>query len=273
MSLINQHRAGQGLPQLSISAPLTAASEWKSLHMAANGYFGHDDPAPPVARTAYQRAKDCGYGSGAWGENIAVGYTTAQSVVNGWLGSAGHKANIENAGFTTTGVGVAANAGGRLYWTQSFGTGTGASTGSGGTAPPTPPAPPPPASLPTAPPLASTPAAPKSSAAVASATLTSTRGVGAKPARVTRSAGMSRIAASVPFVLIVTGRPVTTGSVRCRAEVEGKRLRVLANVFASENARCAWRVPAWASGKRLTGVVAVQIGETAATRLFIRKLG
>ena len=118
--LVNQHRASMGLPELAVSSPLTASSEWKSLHMAGNGYFDHNDPAP-ISRTAYQRVKDCGYAGGSWGENIAWGYATAQSVVNGWLGSAGHRANIENAAFTSTGVGVAANAGGQLYWTQSFG--------------------------------------------------------------------------------------------------------------------------------------------------------
>ena len=96
--------------------------------------------------------------------------------------------------------------------------------------------------------------------------------VGAKPAHVTRSKRRSRLAASVPFVQMTTGRPVVTGSVRCRAEVEGKRLRVLANIFRGEQARCAWRIPTWAKGKRLTGVVAVQIDGSAATRLFIRRL-
>ncbi len=121
IGLINQYRAGKGLSQLAVSGPLTASSEWKSLHMAANGYFDHNDPAP-VSRTAFQRATDCGYSGGWWGENIAWGYTTSQSVVDGWLGSPGHRANIENANFTSTGVGVAANASGQLYWTQNFGT-------------------------------------------------------------------------------------------------------------------------------------------------------
>ena len=88
----------------------------------------------------------------------------------------------------------------------------------------------------------------------------------------TRSKRRSRLAALVPFVQMATGRPVTTGSVRCRAEVAGRRLRVVANVFEAKLARCAWRIPAWAKGKRLTGVVAVQNGGTAATRLFIRTL-
>jgi uncharacterized protein YkwD len=262
VSLINQHRAGKNLPQLSLSAPLTASSRWKSLHMAANGYFDHNDPAPPVARTAFQRARDCGYTGGTWGENIAVGYPTAQAAVNGWLGSSGHKANIESARYTTTGVGVAADASGRLYWTQSFG--NDASAG----------APPPAAPTETAPPPASSSAGSKASVKTESQTSPSTAsGIGAKPAYVTRSTRRSRIAASVPFVHMTTGRPVTAGSVRCRAEVEGKRLRVVANVFRSNAARCAWSVPGWASGKRLTGVVAVQIGGTAATRLFIRELG
>jgi uncharacterized protein YkwD/chitodextrinase len=136
VNLINQYRASKGLSQLAISSTLTASSEWKSLHMAGYGYFAHDDPAPPVSRSAFQRAKDCGFSGTTWGENIAYGYSSAQSVVNGWLGSAGHKANIENAAFKTTGVGVATNSSGGLYWTQSFGNDT------SGTTPP-PPTPPP----------------------------------------------------------------------------------------------------------------------------------
>ena len=136
VSLINQYRASKGLSQFAISSSLTASSEWKSLHMAGYGYFGHDDPAPPVTRSAFQRAKDCGFSGTTWGENIAYGYSTAQSVVNGWLGSAGHKANIENAAFRTTGVGVAADSSGRLYWTQSFG-----NDSSGTTPPPSQPPP------------------------------------------------------------------------------------------------------------------------------------
>jgi uncharacterized protein YkwD len=288
VSLINQYRAGMGLSQLAISSPLTASSEWKSLHMAGYGYFGHDDPAPPVSRSAYQRATDCGYVGSWWGENIAGGYTTAQSVVNGWLGSSGHRANIENANFTSTGVGVAANGSGQLYWTQSFGNDVSGSTPAPAPTPPapTPPAPtPPPATPPAAtPPVttqpAATPSAPVTSVttpAAPSPATTSTPSsaalpVGAKPAHVTRQWKRSRLLASVAFVQLATGRPLANGSVRCRAEVDGKRLRVLANTFKAQSARCAWRIPGWAKGKQLTGVVAVQIGDEAATRLFMRPL-
>jgi len=79
LDLVNQHRAGRGLGQLSSSPSLTAAAEWKSLHMAGYGYFAHNDPAPPVARGVGDRLVACGYPSNAgWGENIAYGYTSGR---------------------------------------------------------------------------------------------------------------------------------------------------------------------------------------------------
>src|SRR3954451_667078 len=61
VGLINDHRAGMGLRRLALSPTLTASSVWKSLHMSGHGTFAHDDQAPPVARSAHQRAVDCGY--------------------------------------------------------------------------------------------------------------------------------------------------------------------------------------------------------------------
>jgi hypothetical protein len=85
--------------------------------MAAYGYLDHDDPAPD-ARSADERVIDCGYPATEWGENIAMGYATAQAVVGAWLASPGHRANIERPEYRATGVGVA---GDPLYWAQSFG--------------------------------------------------------------------------------------------------------------------------------------------------------
>ena len=64
-----------------------------------------------------------------------MGYATPASVVQAWLGSTGHRANIENASYRTTGIGVAANAQGVYYWTQDFGTVS--SPGGGSTTTPT----------------------------------------------------------------------------------------------------------------------------------------
>jgi uncharacterized protein YkwD len=145
VSLVNQHRASLGLGRLQVSPTLSRAAEWKSRHMAAYGYMTHDDPGPPVARTAGQRIEACGYVGAGWGENIAAGYKTPSAVMAGWLGSPGHKANIENPTYAAIGVGAATGASGTLYWTQDFGTVADA----GSTTPPPAPSSPSPAPSPT----------------------------------------------------------------------------------------------------------------------------
>jgi uncharacterized protein YkwD len=148
---VNAHRAARGLVQLAVSPTLTAAAEWKARHMAEYRYMQHDDPAPPVQRAPSERMHACGYPERTLvGENIAMGYDSAASVMEGWLGSAGHRANIERAEFRAIGVGVARSAAGSLYWAQEFG-----SVADAAAAPP--PAPPPP---PTPPPVAVPPPAP-----------------------------------------------------------------------------------------------------------------
>lgn len=122
VALVNAHRATLGLAPLAVSPTLTAAAEWKSRHMSAYGYFAHDDPAPPVARTAAERAHACGYPVQAmFAENIATGYANPTSVFQGWLASPGHRQNIERASFAAIGVGVARRANGALNWVQDFG--------------------------------------------------------------------------------------------------------------------------------------------------------
>ena len=98
--------------------------------MAKYVYMAHADPAPPVARSVGDRLLACGYpaSSAGWGENIAYGYTSADAVMQGWLNSPGHRANIENPSYRAIGVGAAASSAGRLYWTQEFGTSTSGST-------------------------------------------------------------------------------------------------------------------------------------------------
>ena len=120
VSLVNAHRAQLGLQALVVSPALDAAATWKARNMAAYGYMEHDDPAP-AARTAEERVAACGYPQAEWAEDIAAGYATAQAVVNGWLGSAEHRANIEAPEFLATGVGAATAAGGTVYWSETFG--------------------------------------------------------------------------------------------------------------------------------------------------------
>ena len=84
--------------QLQTTTPLTNSAIWKSRHMAYYRYMAHNDPAPPVARGVGDRLLVCGYpaNSAGWGENIAYGYSSAAAVMQGWLNSSGHRANLEN---------------------------------------------------------------------------------------------------------------------------------------------------------------------------------
>jgi uncharacterized protein YkwD len=121
LELVNAHRATLGLSQLKLSPTLTAAAVWKARHMARYGYFGHDDPAPPVARSVFDRIRACGYAGAYAGENIAAGYRTPATVMQAWLLSPGHRANIEGSSWTVIGLGIAQASNGALYWVQEFG--------------------------------------------------------------------------------------------------------------------------------------------------------
>jgi uncharacterized protein YkwD len=119
--LVNAHRRSLGLRPLHVIRSLERSARWKALHMARYLYLAHDDPAPPVARSPAERIAACGFAGGAWGENIAYGYPTPRAVVDGWLASPGHRANIENPIYRTTGIGVAARKGEPTFWAQDFG--------------------------------------------------------------------------------------------------------------------------------------------------------
>ena len=112
--LVNAHRAARGLRALNGSSALAAAAVWKARHMARYGYMAHDDPGPPVQRSAGQRITACGYTGSGWGENIAYGQATAEAVMQSWLASPGHRANIEDPGWTAMAVAAAAGADGRV---------------------------------------------------------------------------------------------------------------------------------------------------------------
>ncbi|MGN0977744.1 MAG: CAP domain-containing protein, partial [Faecousia sp.] len=79
-----------------------------------NAYFSHNSP---VYGTPFQMIRNFGLSFRSAGENIAKGYATPQAVVNGWMNSSGHRANILNANFTHIGVGYVS---GGNYWTQMF---------------------------------------------------------------------------------------------------------------------------------------------------------
>ena len=113
--LTNQARAGNGCRPLIHDAKLRTAADRHSADMAARRYFDHDSPE---GWSAGDRIRVAGFAPvRTWGENIAMGQRTAAQVVQGWLNSTGHRANIMNCGFTHIGVGHHAKG---PHWTQVF---------------------------------------------------------------------------------------------------------------------------------------------------------
>lgn len=114
VELVNAERAKYGLSPLTLSAELCAGARVKSQDMAQNNYFSHNSP---TYGSPFDMMKQFGITYRSAGENIAKGYSTPEAVVNGWMNSEGHRANILDSGYTTIGVGYVANGN---YWTQWF---------------------------------------------------------------------------------------------------------------------------------------------------------
>ena len=100
---------------------LTVAAEGHSQDMAAKNYFSHTSAD---GRTLADRINAAGYAWSSAGENIAAGYPTIDAVMNGWIASPGHCANLMNAGFAEVGVVCVPGSAGdtySTYWTMDLG--------------------------------------------------------------------------------------------------------------------------------------------------------
>lgn len=100
--------------ELTYNWELSRVARYKSQDMKDNRYFSHTSP---VYGSPFQMMKDFGITYRSAGENIARGQRSPQAVVNAWMNSSGHRANILNASFTQIGVGYVADGN---YWTQMF---------------------------------------------------------------------------------------------------------------------------------------------------------
>lgn len=112
--LVNEIRAQNGLKPLTANWELSRVARYKSQDMADNRYFSHTSP---VYGSPFQMIRNFGLSFRSAGENIAYGQRTPQAVVNAWMNSSGHHANILNASYTQIGVGYVASG---HYWTQMF---------------------------------------------------------------------------------------------------------------------------------------------------------
>jgi uncharacterized protein YkwD len=118
VDLVNVERAKAGCAALRNDSRLATAARGHSTDMATRNYFSHDTPEGVSFAT---RITNAGYQWSGAAENIAAGQSDATSVMNSWMNSSGHRANILNCGYKDLGVGLAAASGGKLYWTQDFG--------------------------------------------------------------------------------------------------------------------------------------------------------
>ncbi len=112
--LVNEIRAERGLRELTYDWELSRVARYKSQDMRDNKYFSHTSP---TYGSPFQMMKSFGIKYRSAGENIARGQATPQAVVDAWMNSSGHRANILNSSFTHIGVGYVSD--GR-YWTQMF---------------------------------------------------------------------------------------------------------------------------------------------------------
>jgi uncharacterized protein YkwD len=107
LCLLNAERRGKGLPSLKSNRALARAAKSWARTMVARRFFAHESGHS----TVLSRIKRTGYVHGSWslGENIAWGsgaLATPRAIVNGWMHSPGHRANILHGAFRDIGIGI-----------------------------------------------------------------------------------------------------------------------------------------------------------------------
>ena len=112
--LVNDVRKDNGLKPLLQDWQLSRVARYKSQDMRDLGYFSHTSP---TYGSPFNMMKSFGISYKTAGENIAKGYATPKAVVDAWMNSPGHRANILNPSYTHIGVGFVASGN---YWTQMF---------------------------------------------------------------------------------------------------------------------------------------------------------
>ena len=115
VNLVNQERAKAGLSPVTADTSIQAAAQVRAREIEKS--FSHTRPDGSSFSTALTQQGVTYRGSG---ENIAWGQKTPEQVMNGWMNSDGHRANILNKNFTKIGVGYHQNTSGTNYWTQLF---------------------------------------------------------------------------------------------------------------------------------------------------------
>ncbi|WP_251554219.1 SafA/ExsA family spore coat assembly protein [Neobacillus muris] len=116
IDLTNQERAKNGLKPMTADWELSRVARYKAMDMRDKNYFSHTSP---TYGSPFDMIKAFGISYRSAAENIAAGQTTPQAVVQSWMNSSGHRANILSAN-TRIGVGYAKGGSYGHYWVQMF---------------------------------------------------------------------------------------------------------------------------------------------------------
>ena len=117
LNLVNQERAKQGLKPLTLSDKLTSIANTKAADMRDKNYFSHTSP---TYGSPFDMLHEFGVSYSSAGENIAAGQKTPEQVMNDWMNSSGHRANILNKNYTELGVGYVTGGSYGTEWVQLF---------------------------------------------------------------------------------------------------------------------------------------------------------
>lgn len=117
LNLVNQERAKQGLSALKLDAKLNHAAQKKAEDMRDKNYFDHQSP---TYGSPFDLMRSEGISYSTAGENIAAGQQSAQAVMESWMNSSGHRANILNSKYKYLGVGFCTGGRYGTYWVQEF---------------------------------------------------------------------------------------------------------------------------------------------------------
>lgn len=117
LQIVNQERSKQGLQPLTLNWELSRVAKIKSQDMRDRNYFNHQSP---TYGSPFDMMRNFGISYKSAGENIAAGQRTPQEVMNSWMNSSGHRANILSSSYTQLGIGYVAGGSYGTYWTQMF---------------------------------------------------------------------------------------------------------------------------------------------------------
>jgi uncharacterized protein YkwD len=101
--LMNEYRADEGLPPLTLEKRLTAAADDRMRHMEEEAYWSHTSPD---GISPFTWVKVRAYQFHKVGENLANGFETARVLLESWMESPGHRANIMSADFEDVGISI-----------------------------------------------------------------------------------------------------------------------------------------------------------------------